>query len=112
MYILPRLKIVVSVLWCSVPYFLCLKRKKKNLSLSLQLEHLHLFYFYKEVGQFSKFLMPENHPMVNQVRRVGNQLLQANRNIPQLYTKSWTVTVIDHPTVNCYVLPVSILVLI
>ncbi|XP_053653334.1 metalloendopeptidase OMA1, mitochondrial isoform X3 [Cherax quadricarinatus] len=58
-----------------------------------------------EIAQFSHLMLPQNHPLVEQVRRVGNRILQANNTIPQLYTKEWTVTVIDDPMVNCFVLP-------
>ncbi|XP_042887339.1 metalloendopeptidase OMA1, mitochondrial-like [Penaeus japonicus] len=58
-----------------------------------------------EMAQFADKKMPADHPMVKRVSSVGNRLLQANNSIPQLYTKVWTVTVIDDPTVNCFVLP-------
>lgn len=61
--------------------------------------------YQMEMAQYGHLLMPQTHPMVEQVRRVGNQILQANNDIPQLYTKSWTVAVIDDPLVNCFVLP-------
>ncbi|KAG7164354.1 Metalloendopeptidase OMA1-like 2 [Homarus americanus] len=60
-----------------------------------------------ELAEYGHLLLPENHSMVDRVRRVGNRILQANNTIPQLYTKEWTVTVIDHPMVNCFVLPVG-----
>ncbi|ROT74161.1 putative metalloendopeptidase OMA1 [Penaeus vannamei] len=61
--------------------------------------------YHEEMAQFANQKMPADHPMVTRVSRVGNRLLQANNNIPQLYTKLWTVTVIDDPTKNCLVLP-------
>ncbi|XP_068204348.1 metalloendopeptidase OMA1, mitochondrial-like [Palaemon carinicauda] len=70
-----------------------------------QLHAIARHQYTEEVSQYAHLLMPENHPMVSVVKRIGESLLQANKNIPQLYTKSWTVTVIDDPNVNCYVLP-------
>lgn len=61
--------------------------------------------YHEEMAQFANQKMPADHPMVTRVSRVGNRLLQANNKIPQLYTKVWTVTVIDDPTKNCLVLP-------
>lgn len=65
-----------------------------------------LFYF-QAMEEYEGLLLWPEHPVVQQVKRVGNRILQANNSIPQLYNKSWRVSVIDSPTVNCYVLPVG-----
>lgn len=80
-------------------------RRRFMVFTSDQLHTVSRHTYTEEISQYAHLLMPENHPMVSVVKRVGNRLLQANKNIPQLYTKYWTVTLIDDPTVNCYVLP-------
>lgn len=57
--------------------------------------------------QYAHLMLPQDHPMVDCVRRVGNRLLQANSTLPELYQKSWTVSLVDDPLMNCFVLPVS-----
>lgn len=38
---------------------------------------------------------------------MANRLLSANRHMPQIYSKTWTVTVLDDPkNINAFVLPV------
>ncbi|KAG0725457.1 Metalloendopeptidase OMA1, mitochondrial [Chionoecetes opilio] len=61
--------------------------------------------YQMEMEQYAHLMVPEHHPMLERVQRVGNRLLQANNTLPELYTKVWTVSVIDDPTMNCFVLP-------
>lgn len=61
----------------------------------------------KEREQYGHLTLPHNHPYCLQLKRVGMRLLQANKDIPQLYNKQWTISVIDLDIINCEVLPVS-----
>jgi len=50
-------------------------------------------------------IIPSNNHLYERVVRVSNQLLKGNRDLRQIYDKSWTVTVIDQPVKNAFVLP-------
>lgn len=54
--------------------------------------------------------VPVDHPHYARVKRVANRLLKANKHMPQIYTKYWTITVLDEPSMNAFVLPVSLVV--
>lgn len=59
--------------------------------------------------EFGDSIVPPSHPYYYRVKKVANRLLSANRHMPQIYTKTWTVTVLDDPKqVNAFVLPVVI----
>ncbi len=47
------------------------------------------------------------HPQSQRVTTVVNRLLNANRDLPEIQTKNWTVTVLDSPIKRAYTLPVS-----
>ena len=50
-------------------------------------------------------IVPDRHPIYERVVRVSNRILQGNRDIRQIYDKTWTVTVVDQPVKNAFVLP-------
>ncbi|XP_069184319.1 metalloendopeptidase OMA1, mitochondrial isoform X2 [Procambarus clarkii] len=81
------------------------KRRRFMIFNQDQLHTIAKQIYEEEMAQFGHQRLPQNHHMVDQVQRVGNRILQANNIIPQLYTKIWTVTVIDDPSDNCFVLP-------
>ncbi len=56
---------------------------------------------------FSGKIVPPQHPCYRRVTRVANRLLKANKDLPQIYTKNWTVTVLEDPSFNAFVLPVN-----
>ena len=55
--------------------------------------------------EFEDSIVPSNSKIYNRVVDVSNQLLKGNRDIRQIYDKSWTVTVVDQPVKNAFVLP-------
>lgn len=58
--------------------------------------------------EFVNRIIPTHHPYYARVKRVANRLLLANKHLPQIYTKTWTITVLDDPgNMNAFVLPVS-----
>jgi len=61
--------------------------------------------FEASLEEYKSDILPNNHPSYERVVRVANKLLHANRDIRQIYDKSWTVTVVDLPIQNAYVLP-------
>jgi len=50
-------------------------------------------------------VLDHTHPLYTRVTRVANRLLQGNKDLRQIYDKQWTVTVVDNPTRNAFVLP-------
>merc|ERR1712203_643240 len=50
-------------------------------------------------------ILPASHPFYKRVASVSNKLLMGNRDIRQIYDKQWTVTVVDEPIRNAFVLP-------
>jgi len=50
-------------------------------------------------------IVQHRHPIYERVVNVSNRILQGNRDIRQIYDKNWTVTVVDQPVKNAFVLP-------
>ena len=61
--------------------------------------------FKNLLDEFSDDIVPGSHPLYNRVVTVSNKILHANRDLRQIYDKSWTVTVVDQPIKNAFVLP-------
>ncbi|KAL1481997.1 hypothetical protein MTO96_034095 [Rhipicephalus appendiculatus] len=54
---------------------------------------------------FKPHLLPAMHPVYHRVVRVANQLLHGNRDIPEIHDVTWSVSVIDSPMKNAFVMP-------
>ncbi|XP_003745044.1 metalloendopeptidase OMA1, mitochondrial [Galendromus occidentalis] len=50
-------------------------------------------------------LLPSKHPHVKRVSRVARRLLDANKDIEEIFSKEWSVCVINSPTENAFVGP-------
>lgn len=61
--------------------------------------------FEASLDEYKSDILHNKHPSYERVVRVSNRLLHANRDIRQIYDKTWTVTVVDLPIQNAYVLP-------
>ena len=61
--------------------------------------------FQNYLVEFEDSIVPSDSEIYNRVVKVSNQLLKGNRDIRQIYDKSWTVTVVDLPVRNAFVLP-------
>ena len=61
--------------------------------------------FENDLQEYEDCIIPGNNHLYERVVRVSNRLLKGNRDIRQIYDKSWTVTVVDLPIKNAYVLP-------
>ena len=60
--------------------------------------------YSKYAGQIS----PTNCQYYTRVERVVNQLLMANKDLHQVFSKTWTMVILnDQKTINALVLPVS-----
>lgn len=54
---------------------------------------------------FQENIVPERHPVYDKVAKVANRILRGNRDLRQIYDKDWTVTVVEDPMKNAFVLP-------
>lgn len=61
--------------------------------------------FKQIIEEMEGIVVPESDPVYLQISRVANAILHANRDLRQIYDKTWTLTVIDAPVVNAFVLP-------
>lgn len=79
-------------------------RRRFMLFKSKELVSMSSELYQMTMEEYGDQMLPENHPMVDCVRRVGNRLLQANNTMPEIYTRVWTVSVVNDPVMNCFVL--------
>lgn len=61
--------------------------------------------FKQLLDQLSNDIVSEKHQVYQRVTGVANRLLKGNRDLRQIYDKDWTVTVVDQPIKNAFVLP-------
>lgn len=57
--------------------------------------------------EFAELLLPVTDVRHQVVERVVQHLAQRNKDIPEVSNVSWNVHVVQSPTVNAFVLPVS-----
>ncbi|XP_077498318.1 metalloendopeptidase OMA1, mitochondrial-like [Amblyomma americanum] len=62
------------------------------------------FEFEMQFELFKPHLLPAVHPVYHRVVRVANQLLHGNRDIDEIHNISWSVSVIDSPMKNAFVM--------
>ena len=55
--------------------------------------------------EYSQDILPNVRPEYTRVARVSNRILKGNKDLRQIYDKTWTVTVVDQPIQNAFVLP-------
>uniref|UniRef100_A0A131XDM5 Metalloendopeptidase OMA1, mitochondrial n=1 Tax=Hyalomma excavatum TaxID=257692 RepID=A0A131XDM5_9ACAR len=63
------------------------------------------FEFEMQYELFKPHLLPSIHPVYHRVVRVANQLLHGNKDIPEIHDVTWSVSVIDSPMKNAFVMP-------
>ncbi|XP_053205026.1 metalloendopeptidase OMA1, mitochondrial-like [Panonychus citri] len=62
--------------------------------------------FQSSLAVYKDKLFPANHPICRRIERVAMRILNANQDIKQIFTKNWTVTVVDAPEIkNAFVTP-------
>eukprot|EP00095_Tigriopus_kingsejongensis_P011220 maker-scaffold1959_size23944-snap-gene-0.7 protein:Tk11220 transcript:maker-scaffold1959_size23944-snap-gene-0.7-mRNA-1 annotation:"metalloendopeptidase OMA1 " len=70
-----------------------------------QIEKISLIEFEQILATHEKALIPDGHPIYERVAGVAQRILRANRDIPEVLKKSWTISVIDAEERNAFVLP-------
>eukprot|EP00088_Acartia_fossae_P044543 TRINITY_DN4733_c1_g1_i11.p1 TRINITY_DN4733_c1_g1~~TRINITY_DN4733_c1_g1_i11.p1 ORF type:complete len:368 (-),score=66.44 TRINITY_DN4733_c1_g1_i11:388-1491(-) len=61
--------------------------------------------FTEIVNDAQGIIVPETDPVYTKIAKVANGILHANSDLRQIYDKTWTLTVIDAPVMNAFVLP-------
>lgn len=62
---------------------------------------------FQYMEEFAELLLPVTDVRHQVVERVVQHLAQRNKDIPEVSNVSWTAHVVQSPTVNAFVLPVS-----
>lgn len=62
---------------------------------------------FQYMEEFAELLLPITDVRHQVVERVVQHLAQRNKDIPEVSNVSWSVHVVQSPTVNAFVLPVS-----
>jgi len=70
-----------------------------------QVKKLGNVEFRQLLEQLKGDIVSEKHPVYQRVTAVANRLLKGNTDLRQIYDKDWTVTVVDQPIKNAFVLP-------
>lgn len=70
-----------------------------------QVKKLSKQEFQNNLKEFEDNIVSSDSKIYNRVVNVLNKLLKGNRDIRQIYDKSWTVTVVDSSIRNAFVLP-------
>ncbi|XP_015788236.1 metalloendopeptidase OMA1, mitochondrial [Tetranychus urticae] len=82
------------------------KRKRFILFTEDQFSSLADIEFQAQLALYQDKLFPANHPLCQQIERVAMRILNANQDIKQIFTKKWTVTVVNAPEIkNAFVTP-------
>jgi len=61
--------------------------------------------FANLLDEFGPDIANHRNPIYKRVVQVSNRLLQGNKDLRPIYDKNWTVTVVDQPVKNAFVLP-------
>ncbi|XP_013773033.1 metalloendopeptidase OMA1, mitochondrial-like [Limulus polyphemus] len=70
-----------------------------------QFEKIADFEFEMQLEAFQSQVLPQTHVACQRVAGVANRLLHSNMDLEQIYDKKWSVTVVNNPTENAFVLP-------
>lgn len=62
---------------------------------------------FQYMEEFAELLLPVTDVRHQVVERVVQHLAQRNKDVPEVSNVSWSVHVVQSPTVNAFVLPVS-----
>lgn len=57
--------------------------------------------------EFGEHLLPDTDPFHQMVEQLVQLLAQRNKDIPEISEVTWSVHVVNSPTINAFVLPVS-----
>jgi len=72
---------------------------------------LYNIILFQHLKAHEKDLVPKTHPAYKRLLRVIEKILVANKDLKSIRDTEWTLTVINTPLSNSYILPVNILIL-
>lgn len=72
---------------------------------------LYNIILFQHLKAHNKDLVPKTHPAYKRLLRVIEKILVANKDLKSIRDTEWTLTVINTPLSNSYILPVNILIL-
>ncbi len=71
-----------------------------------QISKIGIKEFDNLLEHFEGQILPVNAVAYSRVAKVVNQILNANKDLPRIHDKDWTITVVDSDMTNAFVLPV------
>lgn len=80
------------------------KRKRFIAFTPKQIEELTDFEFQAQLELLKGKLLRGDHKDCKRVAKIVNQLLNGNRDLEIIYTKNWSISVVDDPRMNAFVL--------
>lgn len=75
-------------------------------SIYLYIVYNVIFHFTQHLEVHKKDLVPKNHPAYRRLIRVIEKIFTANKDLKSMRDTQWTLTVINTPLTNSYILPV------
>lgn len=82
------------------------KRKRFLLYNDEQMKVISELSYQAELQQYKKDIVPPYHPHYQRIARVANKILLSNRELSQIKSKNWAITVVDRPDItNAFVTP-------
>ena len=61
--------------------------------------------FEEHLEEHSKSIVSNENKIYKEVSEIVQRLLKANKDLPQIHDKSWTIILVDENTENAFVLP-------
>lgn len=57
------------------------------------------------LAEYSETILPSDNPVYKQVSGIAQRLLQANKDLPGIQGKDWTIILVNEDIINAFVLP-------
>ena len=71
------------------------------------MEQISTREFEEHLKENQADILPTNNTSYTRIARVAHRIIAANKDLGEISKKEWTITVIDDPQKNAFVLPVS-----
>ena len=71
------------------------------------MEQISAREFEEHLKENQADILPTNNTSYARIARVAHRIIAANKDLGEISKKEWTITVIDDPQKNAFVLPVS-----
>lgn len=81
------------------------KRRRFILFTPEQFDEISGSIFDAQIEMLQSKIVKTNNSAYNLVTRVANRLLAGNQDLPQIYNKKWSITIVDDEEHNAFILP-------